>query len=68
MLVGRSGGRTKPSVNSEEPLISKARSNPLTPRAWNIAVYAVTTITIHTTGRSSSPTGPYSAITESRPS
>ena len=29
MLVGRSGGRTKPSVNSDEPLISKARSKPL---------------------------------------
>ncbi len=54
----RSGGRTNPSVNSEEPLISKARSKPRTPRAWNIAVKAPSTITIHTPGQHEQTDGP----------
>ena len=53
MLVARSGGRTNPSVNSDEPLISNARSKPRTPRAWNIAVNATSTSSIHTNGSTS---------------
>ena len=50
MVVARSGGRTNPSVNIDEPLISNARSKPRTPRAWNIAVNAIITSSNHTTG------------------
>ena len=45
MVVARSGGRTNPRVNIDEPLISNARSKPRTPRAWNIAVNATRTST-----------------------
>ena len=48
MVVARSGGRTNPSVNIDEPLISNARSKPRTPSAWNIAVNATITISNHT--------------------
>ncbi len=58
MLVGRSSGRTKPKVSSDEPLISNARSNPCTPTAWNMAVKAASTITIQAPGSSRRPTGP----------
>jgi hypothetical protein len=58
VLVPRSGGRTNPRVKRDDPLISNARSKPRTPRAWNMAVNAPSTMSIHTPGSISSPTGP----------
>ncbi len=57
VFVGRSGGRTNPSVNIEDPLISNARSKLRTPSAWNIIVNAAIRIVSQTSGSTSRPIG-----------
>ena len=56
-VVGRSGAREKPSVSSDDPLMTKAARSGCTPSDQNMAVNPINVRASHTTGRMMSVSG-----------
>ena len=60
------GGRSKPSVNSDEPLIANASVKGVTPVPQKISVNPASTMITHIPGKVTRARGAYIAMTRSR--
>ena len=65
---GRSGGRSNPSVSSDDPLVMSALRRPSCSSPEKMHANAANTTNIETNGNASRPNGAYNAITRSRDS
>ena len=65
---GRSGGRSKPSVRSDEPLVVNALRQPWFSSPAKMHAYATKTMSSEMSGSASSANGAYIAKTRSRAS